>query len=143
MIISQAAGGVIIGPGGKVAVVNQHGNSWSLPKGRLDPGEDRRQAAKREIREETGLKNLKYIGELGTYQRHRIPLAEGAVNKNEIKEITFFLYKTDEEKLEPQDPDNPEARWVEVGKVAGLLTHDADKKFFVSIIPDIKKFTIN
>ncbi len=45
----------------QVLVVNQRGLSWSLPKGHLEEGEKTLAAARREIYEESGLKDLKPI----------------------------------------------------------------------------------
>ncbi len=140
MKIRKTAGGVIIGSDNKIVVVSQHGRSWSLPKGGVDPGEDLQQASRREIQEETGLTELALLCELGTYQRHRIPLDEGPLDDSEIKEITLFLYKTKQTELIPEDPDNPEAIWVEIDKVIGYLTHPKDREFFESVIPDIKPY---
>jgi ADP-ribose pyrophosphatase YjhB (NUDIX family) len=138
---SHSAGGVVIGPRGLIAVVNQNGVAWSLPKGRLESGEDARTAAEREIEEETGISKLEFIKDLGTYSRHKISKDGDGEEKSVLKVITIFLYKTSEHKLQPQDPDNPEARWVEPDKVADLLTHPKDKEFFISILPEIKKIT--
>ena len=57
---------------GKVLVVSQHGTSWSLPKGHLDPGESSLEAARREIYEESGIRDLDLVRELGTYERFKI-----------------------------------------------------------------------
>jgi 8-oxo-dGTP pyrophosphatase MutT (NUDIX family) len=129
---TYSAGGVILNPDGKVLVVSQHGNSWSLPKGHVDPGEDALAAAKREIHEETGISELELVRELGTYERYRIGL-KGGETRSELKVITMFLFRTTQRELKPVDPDNPEARWVEKGKVARLLTHEKDKEFFRGI----------
>lgn len=51
---TRSAGGVIINRDGKVLVVSQHGTSWSLPKGKLEDGEDVFEAMKREFKEEAG-----------------------------------------------------------------------------------------
>jgi len=37
---------------------------WDLPKGKIDKGETTSEAAVREVREETGLKNIEIIGQL-------------------------------------------------------------------------------
>jgi 8-oxo-dGTP diphosphatase len=53
----QAAGGLIVDDAGRVAVVHRpRYDDWSLPKGKLDPGETFEQAALREVEEETGLR---------------------------------------------------------------------------------------
>jgi ADP-ribose pyrophosphatase YjhB (NUDIX family) len=126
---THSAGGVVTNSEGKVLVVSQHGTSWSLPKGHIDPGENALDAAKREIYEESGIRDLELIRELGTYERHKIGV-DGGEDGSELKVITMFLFRTSENSLKPVDPDNPEARWVEKSKVAPLLTHEKDKEFF-------------
>ena len=126
---THSAGGVVTNSEGEVLVVSQHGTSWSLPKGHIDPGENALVAAKREIYEESGIRDLELIRELGTYERHRIGV-DGGDDRSELKVITMFLFRTSEKLLRPVDPDNPEARWVERSKVAPLLTHEKDKEFF-------------
>ena len=58
--VTRAAGGVVLQPGPRgveVLVVHRvrHGD-WSLPKGKLDPGEAAVTAAVREVAEETGIR---------------------------------------------------------------------------------------
>src|ERR1700724_1666871 len=129
MIKTHSAGGVVTNSEGKVLMVSQHGASWSLPKGHIDPDEDALAAAKREIYEESGIRDLELIRELGTYERHKIGV-DGGDDRSELKVITMFLFRTSEKSLKPVDPDNPEARWVEKSKVALLLTHEKDREFF-------------
>ena len=126
---TRSAGGVVVNDDGEVLVVSQRGTSWSLPKGHIDPGEDALGAAKREIYEESGIRDLELTRELGSYERYKIGL-DGGEERSELKVITMFLFRTSEKVLRPVDPDNPEARWVEKSKVAVLLTHEKDKEFF-------------
>jgi len=126
---TRSAGGVVVNAEGEVLVVSQRGTSWSLPKGHIDPGESALEAARREIYEESGIRDLELIGELGTYERRKIGV-NGGDDRSELKAITMFLFRTSERLLRPVDPDNPEARWVERSKVVALLTHERDKEFF-------------
>ena len=132
MIKTHSAGGVVTNSEGKVLVVSQHGSSWSLPKGHIDPGEDALGAAKREIYEESGIRDLEFIRELGSYERHRIGV-DGGEDSSEWKVITMFLFRTREKLLKPVDPENPEAKWIERSKVALLLTHEKDREFFQGV----------
>jgi 8-oxo-dGTP pyrophosphatase MutT (NUDIX family) len=141
-IQSNAAGGVVVGKNGKVAVVNQNNDSWSLPKGHIDPGEDTKAAAIREIAEEAGLTDIKFIKNLGKYQRYRLS-KDGGDDTSDLKTIHMFLFTTDQEELKPQDPSNPEARWVDADKVSRLLTHRKDKHFFEQIKPQLLQFLKN
>jgi ADP-ribose pyrophosphatase YjhB (NUDIX family) len=136
MIHTESAGGVVVNPEGRVLLVSQHGTSWSLPKGHLEEGETPLDAARREIREETGVTRLELVRPLGSYTRHRLG-ADGGEDRSELKTIHLFLFRTDETELSPIDSDNPEARWVAREGVAGLLTHAKDKEFFASILDTI------
>jgi len=130
--VTVSAGGVVINPEGQVLLVNQRGTSWSLPKGHVEIGEDPLQAAQREITEESGVVDLNFVGTLGVYGRYKIG-KNGGEDKNEWKVIICFLFKTKQHDLNPQDPLNPQARWVSPDEVENLLTHPKDKSFYQSI----------
>lgn len=121
---------------GEVAVVAQRNNVWSLPKGMLEPGEDESTALRRELWEETGIAEYNVVRKLGSYERYLIGL-DGQDDKSELKNITFYLITTEQEKLESHDTDNPEARWVDKNEVAAMLTHPKDKEFFESVVSEI------
>ncbi len=133
---TKSAGGVVISREGKVLVVNQRGISWSLPKGRINEGEGALEAARREIHEESGIKDLELIKSLGDYQRYRLA-KDGGEYKSELKTIIMFLFRTPESILKPIDPKNPAARWIEKNEVADLLTHPKDKEFFLRVKKEI------
>src|SRR3989344_8325907 len=133
---TESAGGVVKNKEGKILVVNQRGTSWSLPKAHIEQGEDALQASRREIQEESGITDLTFIKELGKYDRFKIG-KDGGEDTSELKTLHMFLYTTNENNLKPTDPDNPEARWMEVEQVAELLTHPKDKEFFLKILPII------
>ena len=132
-IKTESAGGVVINKKGRVLVVNQRGTSWSLPKGHIEQGEDKFAAALREIEEESGIRRLTLIKDLGSYSRYKIGPGGVKEDTGELKVIHMFLFTTDEEKLCPIDSDHPEARWVYADDVEGLLTHPKDKLFFKSV----------
>lgn len=132
MTAVEVAGGVVINTEGEILIVNQYGNSWSLPKGHLEIGEDLLTAAKREIEEESGVKELEYLADLGSYERM------GGKNLTQLKRITIFLFHTTQKELQPLDPNNPEARWIPKKDVVNFLTHEKDKEFWLSAEERVK-----
>jgi 8-oxo-dGTP pyrophosphatase MutT (NUDIX family) len=138
MKLTRTAGGVVINEHtGRVLVVSQNGDSWSLPKGHLEPGEDDLEAAEREIEEESGIARLTFVRELGSYERHAIGYGGQGERTDEMKTIVMFLFTTSQDDLKPVDPKNPEARWLPREEVAGLLTHAKDKEFFLGVLPSL------
>jgi ADP-ribose pyrophosphatase YjhB (NUDIX family) len=68
-----AAGGVVtrVSEGHVLVALVREGEypDYILPKGRLEPGEDVEEAARREIGEEAGLHDLRLLGPLGARER--------------------------------------------------------------------------
>tara|TARA_Y100000814_G_scaffold202875_1_gene149548 strand:+ start:432 stop:854 length:423 start_codon:yes stop_codon:yes gene_type:complete len=126
---TKCAGGIIYNDKNEVVIVNQNHDSWSLPKGHIDPGESSLKAALREIYEETGIKKPTYIRSLGKFKRYRIGL-DGNDDLSELKTIAIYLFKSNQINLQPIDPNNPEAIWVNVEEAYKLLSHKEDKSFF-------------
>jgi ADP-ribose pyrophosphatase YjhB (NUDIX family) len=134
MIDTYSAGGIVINDLKQVVVVKQDNGTWSFPKGHLELGETTLEAAKREVCEESEVTDLELIKELGTYQRAKNNDDSTGIRKN----ITLFLFKTNQKELKPVDPENPEARWVDKDKVADLLSYAKDREFFLKILPLFK-----
>ena len=132
MITTESAGGIIQNNHGEIALVLNGIDFWGFPKGHIDPGEDALTAAKREILEETGLKEIVLVKDLGSYGRYK-GTTDGGDDMSEYKKIYMFLFTTGELSLVPTDPHNPEARWIPVGQVERKLTSPKDREFFKSI----------
>lgn len=131
--VSSSAGGVVMNPDGKILVVSQQfGSSWSLPKGHIEENENVLDAAKREIAEESGVTDLEYVKDLGSYERYKIA-KDGGDDHSELKRMHLFLFKTRQNELKPTDPTNTEARWLDKADVENLLTHPKDKEFSRSV----------
>ena len=93
--------------------------NWDFPKGRVEPGEEPIDAAKREAEEETGLTDLEFpFGE--TSYRETLPYANGKVAR-------YYLAATTQEDVrlaishELGRPEHHEFRWVSFDEAEELL----------------------
>jgi 8-oxo-dGTP pyrophosphatase MutT (NUDIX family) len=91
-------------------------DDWSLPKGKLEPGEHVLQAAVREVAEETGLAAV--AGRRGRSTRY--PVVEG------IKAVDYWLMRAVGGRFEPNH-EVDELRWLPVEEARALLSHEHDR----------------
>jgi 8-oxo-(d)GTP phosphatase len=113
----EAAGGVVFRNGHVALVHRPMYDDWTLPKGKLEPGEDRVEAALREVAEETGLGCL--VGPaLGTI--------EYVDARGRGKTVHYWAMAATTEALAPTKEVDA-ARWVPLGDAPGQLTYERDR----------------
>jgi len=112
-----AAGGLVLRDG-EVAVVHRpRYDDWSLPKGKLDEGEDFEQAALREVEEEIGLR-CRLGAEL-------TPVAYSD-RKGRPKVVRYWLMEPGDEVTFTPNDEVDELRWLAPAESAGVLSYHAD-----------------
>jgi 8-oxo-dGTP diphosphatase len=118
----KASGGVVWrrGAGGiEVAVVHRpRYDDWSLPKGKLDPGESWEEAALREVQEEIGLRCR-----LG----RELPPVSYTDNKGRSKVVRYWLMEPQDGEFEPSS-EVDEMRWLIPSAAVGLLSYPHDRE---------------
>jgi 8-oxo-dGTP diphosphatase len=124
-----AAGGVVIRDGDdgpEVAVVHRpRYGDWSLPKGKLEPGEEWAAAALREVAEETGLV-CELVRELAP-ARYRD-------RKGRRKLVRWWLMRPlGGEFAVNREVD--ELRWVGMDEAPAMLDYDHDRELVRSLVP--------
>ncbi|MGA5818183.1 NUDIX hydrolase [Kitasatospora sp. NPDC094028] len=108
----------------RIAVIHRPKyDDWSLPKGKLDPGEGVIEAALREVREETG-----YACVLGPELPAQHYLAQGRP-----KEVRYWAAVPAGGAFRPnREVDRME--WLPAGKARARLTHERDRLLIDSLL---------
>lgn len=123
----EAAGGLLVRTGAdsvEVAVVHRPKYAdWSLPKGKLDPGEGFEEAALREVFEETGLSC-----ELG----EELEPARYRDRKGRTKLVRYFRMEVTGGEFSPND-EVDELRWVTPGDAHGMLDYEHDRRLVAEL----------
>ena len=118
--VIRAAGAVLVRPsvqGEQIAVIHRpHRGDWTLPKGKVDPGEVLPQTAVREVLEETRLRVT-----LG------MPLPTQSYDVAGVpKTVHYWRADCIEGRFAPTD-EVDELRWLEPTEAKRLLTYDHDR----------------
>jgi 8-oxo-dGTP pyrophosphatase MutT (NUDIX family) len=122
MIKMTLSAGVIVvrrEEGGWRYLVLRAYNYWDFPKGIVEHGEDPRVAACREVEEETGLKDLHFLG--GNDYRETPPYGRGKVAR-------YYVAETRQTRVvlpistELKRPEHHEFRWLSFEEVRKLLS---------------------
>lgn len=90
-------------------------DTYVLPKGHVDLGEDVEAAARREIAEEVGIQSMTLLDDLGT--RERLDFG-----KTEWKITHYYLYLTQECDVKPLEADvHTEMKWLSLEETKTLF----------------------
>ncbi|MGO9559219.1 MAG: NUDIX hydrolase [Acidimicrobiales bacterium] len=121
--VVRAAGGIVLRAsatgGWEAALIHRpEQGDWTLPKGKLEPGETAAECALREVREETGLECTlgRFVGQVEYRDRRGRP-----------KVVEYWLMQPHGGDFAPSG-EVDELRWVGVSDASALLSypHDAE-----------------
>ena len=113
-------GAVAWGPEGVLMIKRgkpPRAGAWSLPGGEQNISENIKEGLSREVKEETGLENVKLIKKLGIKERE-------SYRKDEWKTIHYFLFETKDNKELQKVKDGKEVlipRWHELDNLPKLF----------------------
>ena len=99
-------------------------DDWSLPKGKVDPGESDEQAALREVEEETGVR-----GELG----QELGTVRYTDRKRRPKQVRYWLMDTARDRSEfVPNQEIDDLRWYSAADAGKLLSYEHDRKLIAN-----------
>jgi 8-oxo-dGTP diphosphatase len=110
---------------GLVALVHRPNyDDWTLPKGKLDPGESFEQAALREVEEETGLRCT--LGD-------ELPPVRYRDQKSRPKVVRYWLMEVEGGEESVPNDEVDELRWLPPAEARILLTYQRDAELLAGL----------
>jgi len=118
--VVEGAGGVVINETGDVLLIRHRNGSWVFPKGHIESGESKVDAAVREVEEEAGVQAT-VVDPRQTWQTEYVnPRREG-------RRITWYLLRSPATEAVMREPIFPSGGFFPPDEALGMLAFEEDR----------------
>ena len=148
--LRTGVGIVVLNSQNKVFVGKRRDNpfdKWQMPQGGVDKNELLIDAMKRELEEETSIKNIKVIKEFDYWLEYELPKnLIGKIWKGKFRGqkqkwfIVRFKGNENEINLKTKHPEFIEWKWIDLDELPHVIV-DFKRELYKKILIEIKKFT--
>ena len=119
-------------------------DKWQMPQGGVNKGEKLIDAMRRELEEETGIKNIKILKEIDGWSEYELPenllgkIWRGKYRGQKQKWfIVKFLGKDNEINLKTSNHEFIEWKWLDIESLPGVIV-EFKKRVYEELLPKIK-----
>ena len=142
---------VVLNSDNKVFVGKRKDNpvdKWQMPQGGVDPGETLLQAMKRELIEETSIKNIEVLKELDYWLEYELPkdllgvIWQGKYRGQKQKWFVVKFFGLDNEiNLNTKKPEFIEWKWLDISKLPDVIV-DFKKNVYKKLVKELDKIIV-
>jgi putative (di)nucleoside polyphosphate hydrolase len=144
-------GAIVLNNENKIFVGKRKDNpfdNWQMPQGGVDKNEDYQRALKRELYEETSIKNIEILKEFDEWLEYELPKdLLGVIWRGKFRGqkqkwfITRFKGNEDEININTEHPEFIDWKWIEMDKLPDVIV-SFKKKVYEKVLLEVKKFII-
>ena len=148
--LRTGVGVIVLNKDNKVFVGKRKDNpidKWQMPQGGVDKGEELVDAMRRELKEETSIKNIEIIKEIDGWLDYELPknllgkIWKGRYRGQKQKWfIVKFLGEESEINITTKRPEFIEWKWVERSQLPNIIV-DFKKNVYEKLVVELKNIT--
>ena len=141
-------GAIVLNNNNQVFVGKRKDNpidKWQMPQGGVNDNEDLINAMRRELHEETSIKNIKILKEIQNIYQYELPKnLVGVIWKGKFRGqkqkwfITKFLGEDDEINLDTQHPEFIDWKWIDPQDLPKVIV-DFKKELYLNLLKEINQ----
>tara|TARA_X000001036_G_C20347852_1_gene671296 strand:+ start:55 stop:525 length:471 start_codon:yes stop_codon:yes gene_type:complete len=142
-------GAIVLNNKNKVFVGKRKDNpidKWQMPQGGVNENEDYLAAMKRELEEETSIKNIKILKEIDGWLEYELPKELlGIIWKGKYRGqkqkwfVVRFLGLENEINLKTKNPEFIEWKWIDINELPDVIVK-FKKQVYEKLLIELKKF---
>ncbi len=142
-------GAIVLNNKNKVFVGKRKDNpidKWQMPQGGVNENEDYLAAMKRELEEETSIKNIKILKEIDGWLEYELPKELlGIIWKGKYRGqkqkwfVVRFLGLENEINLKTKNPEFIEWKWIDINELPDVIVN-FKKQVYEKLLIELKKF---
>lgn len=126
--------------------IDNHSDSWQMPQGGIDVGEDEDKAMKRELKEETGIADIKLICRSSKYLYYNLPYrlqkkfwGGKYLGQKQKWYLVEFLGNDEAVNIHTENAEFSDWKWVSSKELVEVIV-PFKKKLYVDVIKEFREY---
>lgn len=126
-MIQEKSAGAIVYNNGKFLLLHYAAGHWDYPKGHIEKGEDEKETARRELEEETGIKDVYFVKDFKESIKYFFRRGKELVQK----QVNFYLAETKTKEVKIGTKEHQGYEWLPYKEAVQRVTYRNAKQVLV------------